>query len=337
MLATSLVALALAVAAQAGPALKLTLSGNKSFSGVDKAVITATLTNVGDEAAKLLNEPNTVLSKMETNTFAIANVEGMTPKFVGKIVKYVPTVNGEATTLAPGESVTVSHDLSSAYDFRRTGAGDYSFETSSSAFTLVTESGLQTIFAETEAHEAKLAGELYKPIQQVSKRATYTSCTSARQTSIAAAIPGAQSYVANAYAYLVNHTATSTRYTTWFGTWTSARRTTVLTHYSNLNSRAYSGYTYDCSCTDSAYAYTYASTTGQMWFCNAYWSAPTTGTDSKAGTMVHESTHWSAIAGTGDYAYGQSAAKSLAISSPAQAVQNADSHEYFAENNPALS
>ncbi|MFC0050092.1 M35 family metallo-endopeptidase [Rheinheimera tilapiae] len=30
-----------------------------------------------------------------------------------------------------------------------------------------------------------------------------------------------------------------------------------------------------------------------------------------------------------------SAAKSLALSNPTQAVKNADSHEYFAENTPA--
>ena len=41
--------------------------------------------------------------------------------------------------------------------------------------------------------------------------------------------------------------------------------------------------------------------------------------------------------GTDDIVYGQSSAKSLAKSSPSQAVQNADSHEYFAENNPAQS
>jgi peptidyl-Lys metalloendopeptidase len=71
-----------------------------------------------------------------------------------------------------------------------------------------------------------------------------------------------------------------------------------------------------------------------MWLCNAFWNAPATGTDSKAGTIVHESSHWTAAGGTGDYAYGQSAAKSLATSNPNNAVMNADSHEYFAENTP---
>jgi peptidyl-Lys metalloendopeptidase len=68
--------------------------------------------------------------------------------------------------------------------------------------------------------------------------------------------------------------------------------------------------------------------------CNAFWSAPTTGTDSKGGTIVHEVSHFNIVAGTDDVVYGQSGAKSLAISDPAQAIQNADSHEYFAENTP---
>lgn len=57
----------------------------------------------------------------------------------------------------------------------------------------------------------------------------------------------------------------------------------------------------------------------------------------QAGTLVHESSHFTANGGTDDHAYGQTACKSLALSSPANAVDNADSHEYFAENTPALS
>jgi peptidyl-Lys metalloendopeptidase len=42
------------------------------------------------------------------------------------------------------------------------------------------------------------------------------------------------------------------------------------------------------------------------------------------------------VAGTDDWAYGQSAAASLATSNPTRAADNADSHEYFSENTPAL-
>ena len=73
----------------------------------------------------------------------------------------------------------------------------------------------------------------------------------------------------------------------------------------------------------------------KIYVCNAFWSAPMTGTDSKAGTLIHEMSHFNAVAATDDWAYGQTAAKSLAISNPTKALDNADSHEYFAENTPA--
>ena len=54
------------------------------------------------------------------------------------------------------------------------------------------------------------------------------------------------------------------------------------------------------------------------------------------GTLVHEMSHFTVVAGTDDWAYGQSAAAALAVSNPARAIENADSHEYFAENTPPL-
>ena len=75
---------------------------------------------------------------------------------------------------------------------------------------------------------------------------------------------------------------------------------------------------------------------GKIYLCGAFWNAPNTGTDSKAGTLIHESSHFTVNGGTSDWAYGQSDCKSLAISNPARAIDNADSHEYFAENRPAL-
>ncbi|WP_457324067.1 M35 family metallo-endopeptidase, partial [Roseateles sp. P5_E11] len=93
--------------------------------------------------------------------------------------------------------------------------------------------------------------------------------------------------------------------------------------------------TLDCSCKDSGtYAYVYPTQPYKIYVCGAFWSAPMTGTDSKGGTLVHEMMHFNVIAGTDDWAYGQSAAKSLAKSSPTKALDNSDNHEYFAENSP---
>ena len=68
----------------------------------------------------------------------------------------------------------------------------------------------------------------------------------------------------------------------------------------------------------------------------SFWTAPLSGTDLKAGTLIHEMSHFDVVAGTDDVVYGQSAARNLASTDPDLAITNADSHEYFAENTPAL-
>ena len=55
----------------------------------------------------------------------------------------------------------------------------------------------------------------------------------------------------------------------------------------------------------------------------------------QAGTIVHETSHFTSCGGTDDYVYGQSECKDLAKDRPGEAVMNADSHEYFAENDPS--
>jgi peptidyl-Lys metalloendopeptidase len=165
---------------------------------------------------------------------------------------------------------------------------------------------------------------------------SFVSCSNTRQTQLATARNSAVTYATNAKSYLDAGTH-GTRYTWWFGTYTSSRYATVRTHFTNLKSALSSQpYTFDCSCTDSGtYAYVYPTQPYRVYLCGAFWSAPNTGTDSRAGTLVHESSHFNVVAGTDDWAYGQTAAHNLANSNPNHAIDNADSHEYFAENNPA--
>ena len=63
----------------------------------------------------------------------------------------------------------------------------------------------------------------------------------------------------------------------------------MQSHYSNINSHDYTTFTYDCTCTDSGtYAYVYPDDFGHIYLCGAFWDAPNTGTDSRAGTLIHE-------------------------------------------------
>ena len=144
-------------------------------------------------------------------------------------------------------------------------------------------------------------------------------------------------YADAAVSYLAATPSATARYTTWFGTFSNANWNTVKSHFASIKD-VYDTkpLVFDCSCSKkNTYAYVYSSQPYKIYLCGAFWSAPMTGTDSKGGTLVHETSHFTAVAGTSDDAYGQSAAKSLALSNPAQAIMNADSHEYFAENTPA--
>lgn len=71
-----------------------------------------------------------------------------------------------------------------------------------------------------------------------------------------------------------------------------------------------------------------------------FWSAPMSGTDSKAGTLCHEMSHFTDIGGTKDQfegylnnakVYGDANSLALARARPDLALQHADSFEYWCE------
>ncbi|KAJ7486761.1 peptidyl-Lys metalloendopeptidase [Mycena latifolia] len=337
-----------AVTVSAAPRLSLSLSGPQSVSSVSALQVVATLANTGDVELKLLNDPRTVLHTFETDTFAITNAEGNSPSFTGMIVKYVPekvlerNLSSSFTVLAPGESIEITHDLSTAYNFTASGEATYDIAASNKLqYVDPATNSLVTIFADAAdaAHTASISGEpAIARRSAFDKRISYQSCTSSQQTQLVSAAAAAQSYANAAMTYLTTNTASTTRWVTWFGNYTAAHHTTMLSHFTKMAASTYANYTYDCSCMEAdVFAYVIANTYRVVHLCSMFWQVATTGTNSKGGTLVHESSHFTATAGTSDHAYGQTAAKALAKSNSAKAIANADSHEYFAENNPAQS
>jgi len=82
------------------------------------------------------------------------------------------------------------------------------------------------------------------------------------------------------------------------------------------------------------YAYVYPTDTSHtIYCCSAFWPAPVAGGwDTKAGTLIHELSHFDDICGTRDHAYGTNNCRALARNNPAQAVNNADNYEYYCES-----
>jgi peptidyl-Lys metalloendopeptidase len=296
--------------------------------------------NTGDEPLKLLKDPKGPLSPLPADTFDVTGPNGKSPKFIGLVAKYLPEQvaaegDGSAfTNLAPGKSTQVTHDLSKAYDFASTGEGEYTF-TAHKVFQYVDNSkNVVPITATVEPYKVTITGSLTAP--KFKTPATYNGCSAGQRGTLKSASAAGDLYAKNGLSYTQALVAGTPRYTTWFGTYSTARRDIVLDHFQKISSHSFTQYNYDCSCQDSGvYAYVYPDQFGTVYLCGAFWNAPLTGTDSKAGTLVHESSHFLDNGGTQDYVYGQQGCKDLAVSNPDHAVGNADTHEYYTENTPS--
>ncbi|KAF8745795.1 peptidyl-Lys metalloendopeptidase, partial [Rhizoctonia solani] len=331
----------------AAPGLALDIAAPSSAVDVDSLIVKASLKNTGDVTLKLLNDPRSVLSKANTNTFSISSASG-TPKFTGLRVKYVPSQAAKSsnssafTTLAPGQTIEIDHNLAGTYNFTRCGEGAYNFSTLNT-FNYIDESGeLKTIEASIKSHQLKVAGKLattnrYTVTASVTRRAlSFTGCSADQQSQIKEAATASDAMVSNANSYLSGLASGKPRYTTWFGTFDKSRYNSVASHFKNIGTDA-SSMNYDCSdCLThpsmdypNTYAYVDPNVPTKIYLCGAFWRAPTTGTDSKAGTIVHENSHFVANGAVEDHVYGQGDAQALAKSNPAQAIMNADSHEYL--------
>jgi peptidyl-Lys metalloendopeptidase len=330
----------------AGLELRLSSPSQKEF-GSGKIVYS--LSNTTASSVQVLRW-QTPLDGVNNEMFSVTQ-NGEPVAYVGRMVKRGTPTEKDYIELAPGQSLTVDVDLSAYYDMRK--GGQFTVRYERSATDVIRDAaeakrgGVQagtiefdhvggdsvTIFADVAPDafdEAAKAG-----VGILAATNSFVGCSTTRKNQIATARTSATSYANNSRSYLTAGTQGS-RYTWWFGTYNSSRYSTVRTHFNNIYSALSSQpFTFDCTCTDDYYAYVYPNQPYRVYLCNAFWSAPNTGTDSRAGTIVHETSHFTVMGGTDDWAYGQSAAHSLAGSNPSRAVDNADSHEYFAENTPA--
>ena len=280
--------------------------------------------------------------------------QGKRVEYTGPMIKRAAPTEADYVTLQPGETKRISVDLTGAYDLSQGGQYDVRFKSylqgarTERGRTIAKKTGLM---ATLESAPLRLWVDASSPLMNLKKAetpsatkatnvvngVTFVGCTAARQTTAGQAVVAARNYSENAKGYL-NLGTVGSRYTTWFGAYTSSRYGTAKSHFAKIDTaldQSNGQIKINCGCTQSYYAYVYPNKPYEIFVCNAFWSAPLTGTDSKAGTLVHEMSHFDIVANTDDVVYGQAGAKNLAISNPTDALRNADSHEYFGENTPA--
>jgi peptidyl-Lys metalloendopeptidase len=271
--------------------------------------------------------------------------DGVPVAYTGRLVKRGAPAADDYVIIPAGETLNYTIELTSAYDLSRSGTYTVAFE--SGAFrdagaSLRSEPIYVWLQSRSGRGAATTGAELIAAAGGQSLVPQYVGCNASQQGLLVTATTDALNYANAALTYMNGARSATQRFTKWFGPGSRASWATIKTNFTAISSAFDTQQlVYDCSTCPagpnaSAYAYVFANQPYKIYLCNAFWAAPALGTDSKAGTLIHEMSHFTVVAGTQDNAYGQSNCTTLAINNPAAALRNADSHEYFAENTPVL-
>ncbi len=321
----------------------------------DDVVMRVTITNTSSSPQYVLKW-HTPFGGVEDHLFDVKR-DGVDVPYLGRHYKRPAPTAKDYYVLKPGQSYTRKVELSGMYDMSVTGDYSVKYHAASVNLFMPTSNGVAkmgqsgnideiasapvTMFIDGRLPRGTVVGPTFDLAKQGGGTSgtmgvSFSSCTSSQQSTINSAMTAAKT-MANSSVNYLNAGTNGSRYKKWFGTYSSTRYATARSHFVNIkNALDSKPVVVDCSCKQSYYAYVYPTQPYKIYVCNAFWSAPMSGTDSKGGTLVHELSHFNVVAATDDHAYGQSAAASLAISNPTRALDNADSHEYFAENSPFL-
>lgn len=330
----------------ASPALTISLEPlNAEYGAADAVAVRFTLANTSDASVRVLKW-NTPFDSLDGDMFDIT-ASGASVGYIGRLTKRGHPGANDYVTLGPGESASAVVDLGRLYAIGSAGGYTVRFRMallrahSAGRVGRPVLDGAVRVDAQPEA-VVLLLKERRSPQAPMSLPPAFNQCSSSQISTLNLSLAGAEALALNA----MNALATSpeplrpaaVRYTTWFGAYLGARYAAVTGHFQNVYlALSRETVTFDCTCNEQGtLAYVYPNQPYVVYVCPVFWSAPATGTDSQPGVLIHEMSHFDVVAGTDDHAYGQSGSMALAVSNPSQAIQNADSLEYFAEDTPAL-
>ncbi|RBP51482.1 M35 family metallo-endopeptidase [Arenicella xantha] len=318
----------MSAAASLPAGIEVSLQTVQAKYGKDDAVmVKVTYRNVTSEAIKLLTWETALAGRVDEDFLRIVH-EGSVVPYSGRHYKRYPPTDADYVTVYPGASVSATVDLSTGYSLSY--KGDYLVSVKGGAVTSGSQKAPQVTIVLTSDRAIRFK-----------QTPAFSGCFGDRPSQIDAALGSAERLARTASEDLRNNPVSvrgdARRYREWFGAYSESRWDRVQRNfdriYSALSTRQI---TFICDDTSPFFAYVYINDPYKIYLGSVFWQVPQTGTDSKAGTIIHEVSHFTIVAGTDDVVYGQSGARSLANSNPNDAITNADSHEYFAENTPSL-
>ena len=302
------------------------------FAAADTVLLKITYRNNTSTAIRFLKW-NTALEGRINNDFLRIYLAGTELVYIGRVYKRGTPAPNDFVHLQAGQKIAATVDISDGYDVISAGLYNVSYSQPQTIGAASLRKQISPTVSFTLVEDRHSA--LFK------RQPTFASCNASRQQILNSALSAAENIAIKARnALAATPTASRSsaqRYREWFGPATTDRWNTVQSHFNKIaDVTSNRTINFDCSCTDNFFAYVFPNQPYNVYLCSVFWRVPTTGTDSKAGTIIHELSHFNVIASTNDHVYGQSGARALANSNPTQAIANADSHEYFAENTPFL-
>ena len=352
---------------KASNSLVVSLDFDRSaYAAADRQMLLFSLTNQSSRPIRILKW-HTPLDGVRSDMFHVVHA-GKRAAYMGRLYKRGAPTERDYITIKAGETVQHDMDLSEAYDIAEAGNYNVKYKTSRLHLGFETPKVLTKalakpqkaqpipvkagtgVFKLLEARQSKLVGgiEVGHAVKMLASAAVaekapaFSGCNSSQQTTLTKALAEAVKIATDARNALANASHcgqyTGKRYKEWFGAYDVARYGKVKEHYDKiLDALSNQTVKFFCDCTDAGvYAYVNPTKPYEIHLCAVFWTAPLSGTDSQGGTIVHETSHFNVVAGTDDHQYGQAACRTLAKNNPSDAIDNADSHEYFAENRPVL-
>jgi peptidyl-Lys metalloendopeptidase len=340
LLAALFLTSAVGAAPKDGPNVSLSVAQSE-FNSTQDVLVTVTVSNPHKHTVRVLKW-FTAAEGVEEPLFAVTR-DGEPVAYIGAHYKRPAVTGKDYISLRAGQSISHTVNLADYYDLSQSGQYEVAyavasfqlFDEKANAFKYRDSLVSEKVSVSVEGRAPK--GRPTPPPTPAPGGNTFNACTVDQVDLIVAARSQATTYATESKNYLASHSSGTQRYLEWFGAFTTSRYNTVVSHFNNIsNAFNTAGINFDCKCKQNYYAYVYPNQPYNIYLCKVFWQAPLSGTDSKAGTLIHEMSHFDVVAGTDDVVYGQAGARNLADTDPAAAITNADSHEYFAENTPAL-
>jgi len=310
------------------------ITAQLTISSESDAEILLTIHNGYPQMVALLSWNLPLDLRFSGHSFRVTNRHGRVLPYIGARVKRGEPLLTDYTFFTPNETKTFTVQIKDLYDLARSGHCTVQFI--ASAFDHAIGSDINSLPRTKNSF-------VYSP-QISSNILSFHATNTKRNVSIVAAddcTSSELSTINTAYNNFVKMADAAVRvaqqvntadYVTWFGTYDITRSTTVRNNLITITRNTIVNY--KCERNEpNVYAYVYPSDRQHhIYFCGAFWPIKSIGGyDTKAGTILHELSHFDDLAGTDDWSYGVTPCKNLARTNPARAIANADNYEYFGE------